>query len=120
MNKHVKSLLRPAYDVLVTKNPLMQQVIRRETANRFYQHIVDDFIGGDYGSAYGVTRAERAKFVADFEKVGQNVQSATSPLIHVVLARDLLSGVVDRETERVASELRRMQMRRGGHSRYSN
>ena len=36
------------------------------------------------------------------------------------LARDLLSGVVDRETERVASELRRMQMRRGGHSRYSN
>lgn len=28
------------------------------------------------------------------------------------LARDLLAGVVDRETERVASELRRMQFRR--------
>ena len=36
------------------------------------------------------------------------------------LARDLLSGVVDRETERVASELRRMQLRRSRHSRYSN
>ena len=36
------------------------------------------------------------------------------------LARDLLSGVVDRETERVASELRRMQLRRARHSRYSN
>lgn len=29
------------------------------------------------------------------------------------LARDLLAGVVDRETERVAAELRRMQWRRG-------
>jgi predicted transcriptional regulator len=34
------------------------------------------------------------------------------------LARDLLAGVVDRETERVASELRRMQMRRQGTWRY--
>lgn len=30
-----------------------------------------------------------------------------------LLARDLLAGVVDRETERVASELRRLQLRRG-------
>lgn len=30
------------------------------------------------------------------------------------LARELLSGVVDRETERVAAELRRLQWRRGG------
>lgn len=31
-----------------------------------------------------------------------------------VLARELLAGVVDRETERVASELRRIQWRRNG------
>lgn len=31
-----------------------------------------------------------------------------------VLARELLAGVVDRETERVASELRRIQRRRNG------
>ena len=29
------------------------------------------------------------------------------------LARELLAGVVDRETERVASELRRIQLRHG-------
>lgn len=91
MNKRLKDLLRPVYHTLVKRNPVMQAVIRHETTERFADAVCEDFVDGNYGSDYGVTRAERLQFVADFAKVVQGVQSATGMLSHVVLAREILS-----------------------------
>jgi O-methyltransferase len=70
---------------------LTQSVSRNAVDNHVENYIVDDFVKGDYGSAYGVTREQRAGLVEAMRSVVGNVQSATRMLYHVVLARELLS-----------------------------
>jgi O-methyltransferase len=84
-------LRRTASGVLKRIHRLTQALSRNAVDNHVENYIVDDFLRGDYGSAYGVTRAQRAGLVDAMRAVGGNVQSATRMLYHVVLARELLS-----------------------------
>ena len=59
--------------------------------------LIDDFVEGGYGDRYGVTRAERAEFVRAFRRNVGGIESGTSPLVHLVLAREILS--IPPETE---------------------
>jgi O-methyltransferase len=84
-------LRRTASGMLKRFHRLTQSVSRNAVDTHVENYIVDDFLKGDYGSAYGVTPAQRAGLVDAMRSVAGNVQSATRMLYHVVLARELLT-----------------------------
>lgn len=55
------------------------------------EQLVRDFLKGGYGASYGVTEADRARLVAQFERVIATVPSGTSLMVHITLAREILS-----------------------------
>jgi len=90
MNQLLRSLLRPAYSLLVKRNPVVQAIVRRE-AKDWSKLLSEDFIASDYGKDYGVTTDERRKLVACFVRNNAAIQSATNVDIHIVLAREILT-----------------------------
>ncbi len=70
---------------------LTQAGTRHAVDSHIERRVVDEFIGGDYGAAYGIGRAQRAMLVSRIARVLDHVPSATRMLYHVVLARELLS-----------------------------
>ncbi len=52
--------------------------------------MVDSFIRGNAGAAYGITQRDREGLVEGFRRVNAQIQSGTSPLVHIVLAREIL------------------------------
>jgi hypothetical protein len=81
--------MRPVYRAFVGA-PGIKQIIRREAAN-WGQYYLSDFVDGGYGKTYGVTKRARAKLVSCFQRNAREIQSGTSPLIHAILAREILS-----------------------------
>jgi hypothetical protein len=76
---------------------LTQAGTRHAVDSHLERHVLDQFIAGDYGAAYGIGRAERAALVSRIARVLEHVPSATRMLYHVVLARELLA--LPREVE---------------------
>ena len=70
---------------------LTQAVSRHAVDAHLERHIVEDFIQGEYGAPYGISRRERARLVEGMRAVLEHVPSATRLLYHIVLARELLS-----------------------------
>jgi O-methyltransferase len=70
---------------------LTQALSRQAVDSHLENFLIADFVRGDYGAAYGVTRAAREDLVAAMRRVLDNVPSATRLLYHVVLARELLA-----------------------------
>ena len=90
-------LRRTASGVLKRIHRPTQAMSRHAVDNHIENYIVDDFLAGDYGAAYGITRPQRARLVDAMRAVAANVPSATRMLYHVVLARELLSVPPDAE-----------------------
>lgn len=68
---------------------LTQAVSRDAVDSHIENYVVNEFVNNDYGSAYGITPAQRAKLVAQMRAVLGGVPSATRMLYHVVLAREI-------------------------------
>lgn len=84
LRKTASALLQSVYRV-------SQRLGRHAVDGHVERHLVDDFVKGDYGAAYGIGHAARAKLVGRMRAVAAQVPSATRLLYHVVLARELFS-----------------------------
>lgn len=69
---------------------LTQRLSRHAVDSHVERYVIDDFVKGDYGVAYGVTRAARAQLIRKMRETLAHVPSATRMLYHVVLARELM------------------------------
>jgi hypothetical protein len=95
MHPALRKLLRPAYRAL-TGNAVIRRVVDRAIAARDTDAILarrraQAFVEGNAGSAYGVTREQRAALVQAFENITRNVESGTAAVVHTVLAEAVLS-----------------------------
>jgi len=94
MPRSLRSWLRPLNRGLVSFPP-MRALIDRELAERgaadWSAPVVDRFINGPAGGAYGVTRAEKADFAKAFVSITANIESGTPSAVHCVLAEAILS-----------------------------
>ncbi len=94
MTELFKRILRPAYRAL-RQTPLIRAVADRELrilgAESWAAPLLDSFIHGPCGQAYGVTAEEKRELATRFQGNTQAIPSGTSPLIHVLLAREILS-----------------------------
>jgi len=77
------------------KNPVMQALVRRELgalgAQPWSAAVLDDFINGPCGSEYGITAGEKKALADQFRRITQSIESGTAPLVHAVLAKEILS-----------------------------
>ena len=53
--------------------------------------LVRDFIQGEYGAAYSITQRDRERLVKQFERIIAVVPSGTALVVHLTLAREILS-----------------------------
>jgi len=94
MKAIVRGAARSVCRVLV-QNPIGRFVVRRELARLagepWSAQLVSDFIEGGYGACYGVSADERRNLVRRFRQNTETIQSGTSPLVHLLLARAILS-----------------------------
>lgn len=94
MNARLRTLLYPLYR-LAAGNPLAKAVIKRELealgATPWNAGLLEEFVHGPCGAAYGVTAAEKKALAEAFQRNTQAIPSGTSPIVHVILAREILS-----------------------------
>lgn len=80
---------------VVANTHVVQRIVRHEleklAAEPWSGALIADFIDGNAGDAYGVTAAEKEVMIAAFRRCNADIPSGTSPLVHVVLAREILS-----------------------------
>lgn len=96
----LKRLAKPLYERLVRTRPVRAMVERerhRLAVEPFSEAIVNEFIEGECGKAHGVGPGEKSKLVEQFRRCNAEIHSGTSPLVHITLARELLS--IPREVE---------------------
>jgi len=94
MKGMIKRLLRPLADGLGKLPPvraLVGRQLRRLASEPWSAAVIDEFVHGRAGEPYGVGAAEKLRLVEQFRRVNSEIQSGTSPLVHVVLAREILS-----------------------------
>jgi len=93
MRSLLKKAARPLYAMAV-RNPLSRAIVRRELAalgaTSWSAHLLREFIESDVGVAYGLDRAGRERLVERFHANTRAIESGTSPLVHVMLAREIL------------------------------
>lgn len=53
--------------------------------------LIDAFVESDVGSAYGLAPRDKRRLVERFQTITNMVQSGTSPVVHTLLARHILS-----------------------------
>jgi len=53
--------------------------------------IIQDFVTGAAGRAYNVREADKVRLVEQFRRTTREILSGASPLVHVILAREILS-----------------------------
>ena len=79
----------------VGRTPLIQKLVRRElqrmASEPWSAALIADFIDGPHGSGYNITAGEKAKLVDAFRRSNAEIQSGTSPLVHLVLAREIMN-----------------------------
>jgi hypothetical protein len=63
----------------------------RTSSDPWAAYVVDDFIEGDHGSRYGITRHDRAQLASAFATNLRHIPSGTSFVHHVALAKAVLS-----------------------------
>lgn len=94
MHPWIRHIFRPLYRC-AARNPLAQQFLRKELqalgANSWSAGIIYAFIQGDCGAAYGVTPEEKKAWVEAFQRNTQAIESGTAPIVHVLLAQEILS-----------------------------
>ena len=92
MKRILKRVLRPLYGAFVsTMREIISQEVSRVATTPWDGYIIQDFVQGEYGEAYGTTSRDRAQLVEHFKRNTRQIQSGTSALIHTILAREILS-----------------------------
>lgn len=61
------------------------------TSAALTEHLIHKFANGRAGHSYGVGRTEKYKLISAFQRINQNVRSATSWPAYIVLAEHLLN-----------------------------
>jgi hypothetical protein len=84
-------LRKSASAILKRLYRLRGAVSRHALDSQLETYLTEDFIAGDYGAAYGVTRSARVNLLGGIRRVLERVPSATRLIYHVVLAREILS-----------------------------
>ncbi len=79
----------------LANSPLGRALARRQMqrfgTSAWSAHIVDEFIHGDGGAAYGLGPREKTNLVETFRRITGAVESGTAPIVHTVLARAILA-----------------------------
>ena len=70
---------------------LVQRELRRMASEPWSAALIADFIDGTHGAAYNLAAADKTKLVETFRRSNAEIQSGTSPLVHLVLAREILN-----------------------------
>lgn len=74
---------------------LVRALLRRYLATHpsevWGAHLVSEFVRGDFGRDYGLGPRERQALVSHFERVTKHIESGTPLIVHVLLAREILS-----------------------------
>lgn len=94
MRESLKKLLRPVYDAFKRTAPakaFLDRELRALGAQSWSAYLIDDFVHGPCGRDYGVTAEEKRQFAAQFQRNTETIESGTSALVHVILARAILS-----------------------------
>jgi O-methyltransferase len=86
--KRLKIAARPFFRKFVTM-PVMSSIFSPE--NVWNAALVKDFVDGGYGREYGVTRGDRVELIKNFQRNVDKIQSGTSAMVHLVMAREILS-----------------------------
>ena len=77
------------------RNRLIRALVCREleklAAEPWSGSIIRDFVEGPSGGAYGISVREKTDLVERFRRCVAEIPSGASPLVHVVLAREILS-----------------------------
>jgi len=80
---------------VVGRNRLVRVLVSRElkklAAEPWSAGIIRDFVEGPCGEAHGIGAREKADLVERFRQCCAEIPSGTSPLVHVTLAREILS-----------------------------
>ncbi len=94
MHAWLKEALRPAYRWMV-RTPPMRALLRRELqalgAEPWSAQVVEAFIHGPCGQAYGVGTEAKRELVEQFQRNTRQIESGTAAVVHVVLAQEILS-----------------------------
>jgi hypothetical protein len=94
MRSHLKKVL-DALRETIGRSPFVRGLVARElrrlAAEPWSAALIQEFIEGDYGAAHGIGESEKAELVRRFRRCNAEITSGTSPLVHVVLAREILS-----------------------------
>lgn len=61
------------------------------TSARLTGHLIHKFVNGPAGQAYGIGRAEKYELISAFQRINQNVLSATAWPAYIILAEHLLN-----------------------------
>lgn len=86
----LKHLLFLGYRLL-RKTSFVKEILSQVPEDAWREYLIRDFIYGDYGAAYGISAQTKRDLVRQFERTLTVVPSGTSLLVHLTLARALLS-----------------------------
>lgn len=94
MHAWLKKMLRPAYRWVV-RTPPIRALLRRELqalgAELWAATVVDAFVHGPYGGAYGLCSEDKRELVEQFQRNTRLIESGTAAAVHVVLAQEIIS-----------------------------
>ena len=105
MRTRLRHVIRRLADT-VGRMGLVRAVVGRELARLAAEPwsgaVIDGFVHDDCGSAYGLSARDKMDLVERFRRCNAEISSGTSPLVHVVLAREILN--IPREVQGVVVE----------------
>ena len=94
MKRWLKQCIRSCLD-LAGRDRLVRALVSREfdklAAEPWSAALIRDFIEGSCGEVYGIGSREKTDLVEHFRRCVAEIPSGTSPLVHVALAREVLS-----------------------------
>jgi O-methyltransferase len=70
---------------------LIMRELSRIAGEPWSAALVQDFVEGPCGAAYGIDSAPKLELVEQFRRAVGGISSGTSPLAHIVLAREIMS-----------------------------
>ena len=91
------SLKKIYFSIPISIRAILQYII-----NKIDNRIVDDFINGNYGSEYGLTKKERNELIRRINKILKNINSASSIQSLTILLKQILS--IPKDTKGVIVE----------------
>jgi len=94
MRAALKQVFRPLYRAALG-NPVARRLVQRELealgATSWAAHAINEFVHGPCGAPHGLGERQKRDLVARFQRNTEHIESGTAAVVHVVLAREILS-----------------------------